>query len=161
MKYEREPFDIFLSILCAKIAQKLLSSRSGAVSLTLRNADSKVIRDLDESIRVLFSEDYDIPANLQKAVDDGQVPLFEAKSMMLFSENFGLMVAASDAVLYEFITSLSSTKSSDDKIVVMHAGYRHVHNQRRWLLAGQYDVDVERISGSLVEPEEFTKNRSL
>jgi hypothetical protein len=158
-KYQRQPFDIFLTIMCVKVAQNLLSSRS-AVGLALKNADSKVIRDLEESVRALFSEDYDIPANLQKAVDDGQVPEEAARSMMLFSENFGLMIAAGDAVLYEFITSLSnSTSSSNSRIVVMHAGYRHVHNQRRWLLGGQYDVDAERISASLVEPEEFTKSR--
>lgn len=159
LKYNQPPFEIFLAILCAKVARNLLLSRADAVSLILREADSKVIEDLDKSIHVLFSEKYYIPGNLKKAVDDGQVSLFDATSMLLFSEYFTVMQAAGDAVLYEFITSLSS--STSDKIVVMHAGYRHVHNQRRWLLGGQYDVDVERISGSLVEPDEFTKDRLL
>ena len=153
-RLDHSPFKIFLGILCAKVAQKVLADRSGKVSFMVQRSDERVSREIDEAISYLFSEKYKTPQVLRQPIADGHVTQFDLKSMMMFSAMFNLVVKAGDAVLNEYITSLPSSR-----LVVMHAGFAHTGNQRKWLLGGEYDTETERLSADALDDEDFLESR--
>ena len=155
IKNHQHPFHVFIATLCAKISQKVIADRSTEASFMLKKSDTKVHNDIEEKVRNMLSENFKVPGVLRLALDAGQLSRSQVQSMLLFSEYFTLVAYASDAILYEYITSLKSS----NKIVIMHAGHAHTNNQRRWLLAGEYDVDVERVSPVALDDEDYLESR--
>ncbi|AAR26941.1 FirrV-1-C8 [Feldmannia irregularis virus a] len=153
----RNGFKIFITLLCVNIARVLLLSRiHNNLDLTLRRADMKVIKDIDNHIEYILGGNINIPAALQRGIVYGHVRKEEAKFMIFEAEVFGLIVLAGDAILYEFLSSLNGS----DKLVVMHAGFQHVNHQRKWLLKGKYDSDFEKVSDLLLQHEDFAESRT-
>ncbi|CAM9699323.1 unnamed protein product [Ectocarpus sp. 6 AP-2014] len=153
--YGRATFEVHSGIFCASLAKVLVSSRQKR-DFALQLADTQVIAALDANINKMLSGDVTLPDVVQLGVHRGQLTLTEAKQMMFESLTFDTLGLAGDAILNEFITS----SVPNDTLIVMHAGYSHVNNQRKWLLAGKYATDFEHISDLALQDGHFIHTRA-
>lgn len=149
-------FQTSIAFVCAIFVKTLISSRiTPALDLSLARSYRKVVDDLDEKIENVLRATFVLPGMVQRMVDSGQLGVEQGRRMVFDSVVFDMIGVAGDAVLHDFITSLSGS----DKIVVMHAGFQHTNNQRRWLLRGKYDSDFERVADVAEGRDDFVSTR--
>ena len=155
--YRGSRFEVHSAVFCASLAKVLIHSRRRG-NLALRRADDLVIADIDANIHKMITRNvFTLPDVVRRGVDEGKLTLRQANHMMFNSLTFETLGLAGDAVLNEFITS----SVPNDTLVVMHAGHYHVNNQRKWLLAGKYVSDYERVSDLARQDSDFLSSRGL
>ena len=151
-----EEFMIYVTCMCVLVSKMVLLSSKNNENLVFGRSYKKIVSEIDEKMKQLLQNSFNIHPDLQKFVNRGYLNEEEAMFTMFDSLLFELITMAGDLILHEHITNISS-----NNIIVMHAGHVHSNNQRRWLLNSTHVSNIEKVAPVALEDSSFVESRNM